>query len=685
MNSHFSNTLAPYPPFQTERIPSLRRLPFIQSSIDSAPLSRKTRPTEVNAASVSNTKGKPKSKRLKLRTDKLAILTRHVNIHDIDVVGYRDGACYAPPKNIQQDLERLFRKIDSISSHKDAVVREISQELEFEYHHLDKDEDFEKIKNELEPLTKINEGVNNEIFFYVQDVDKVVRISGSATKSAQKLFEDIAIQNILSSKLRLAPKIQKVFTTNKKSLVIMEKIQGITLEDWSCKKKHSLSEHLRMTITTLKATYQMHELGIIHGDLHTQNVMIIPKTRSVVFIDFETSHYKPEAIYSYPKKECSERFYKVIPYMIIGTPIYNQGTLSEMPNSNNLVQEMMNEFPEVNRPEDLEIQLCLKDIVDMYIDEKSSKNKDHGPPFIKKLEDIHQRLSRRLKYYPTNDTSKKTETLQKFRETTLQKSGIDYEYLKNTDACEVFLQKFSRLELVSTNGYSYTYKCQDLPYLEIILTVPDLSTLKPQQLQSYEIQNIIARDLNSATSIKKIIESENSSIILVEKQKGEPLEKWLQEDPRSLQKCLYVAKNYLKLLKSLHERGIQHGRIGIKNLMINPETLDIQFLSLEFIRYYEKENTLENDSKTSAELVTKLLSVIDIYIAYAKKDSMAENMESTFPSMISKIPHLKEWFTKLSEEIIKAWKNDNSIEGWDKLILIIEKFLKENETQLATH
>jgi tRNA A-37 threonylcarbamoyl transferase component Bud32 len=93
------------------------------------------------------------------------------------------------------------------------------------------------------------------------------------------------------NKYAFSPKVYEImfifneFTNELYSLIVMEHIQGITLQKYK-DKKGKLDVHDKQKIND-KIT-KLHKLGIYHSDLHFENIIAVKKGKNYdfIFIDF---------------------------------------------------------------------------------------------------------------------------------------------------------------------------------------------------------------------------------------------------------------------------------------------------------------------------------------------------------------------------------------------------------------
>jgi predicted Ser/Thr protein kinase len=92
----------------------------------------------------------------------------------------------------------------------------------------------------------------------------------------------------------VAPKVHAAWLVDglERGCVVMERIRGVTLREWQ--KSHQLTNvHLMELISNVKL---MHHAGVVHGDLHQDNVMVVSDASDSVrfrIIDFGEAELTP--------------------------------------------------------------------------------------------------------------------------------------------------------------------------------------------------------------------------------------------------------------------------------------------------------------------------------------------------------------------------------------------------------
>jgi tRNA A-37 threonylcarbamoyl transferase component Bud32 len=103
-------------------------------------------------------------------------------------------------------------------------------------------------------------------------------------------FEKESYNQMIAAGHGLAPTIHEIWNCKNKVMLIMDRINGITLQGFLEEVKIDDSIKSRIIKKVLEAIKSLHSIGIMHGDLHSQNIMVM-KDESIIFIDFGHSVY----------------------------------------------------------------------------------------------------------------------------------------------------------------------------------------------------------------------------------------------------------------------------------------------------------------------------------------------------------------------------------------------------------
>jgi len=160
------------------------------------------------------------------------------------------------------------------------------------------DDDSVKTSEKMEVL---GENQNVEIFkgfYYKLEIDCVVKCLKNDDKYQFELFLN---EMFVLSKIKSHPNIVNLigFVVSPSLKIITKYIDGKTLETTILGKMH-----IDLNTLVLHSKYisfgmaHLHELGIIHGDLSVNNVMLDSKTGTLKIIDFGLSEFESEKRYT---------------------------------------------------------------------------------------------------------------------------------------------------------------------------------------------------------------------------------------------------------------------------------------------------------------------------------------------------------------------------------------------------
>lgn len=144
------------------------------------------------------------------------------------------------------------------------------------------EEKYTLVKNS--PYGKVYESKN-----YYKKVYKIPDIVEDNSYYINK-YDNIAKSMIFLTKKMpdYIPKVVNIIYTTEDTTIIMEKIEGITLNDLLLKKEqYKLRDINRIVISLISAVIALHDLGYCHNDLNHYNI-IIRTDFSAVLIDFDT-------------------------------------------------------------------------------------------------------------------------------------------------------------------------------------------------------------------------------------------------------------------------------------------------------------------------------------------------------------------------------------------------------------
>ena len=111
-------------------------------------------------------------------------------------------------------------------------------------------------------------------------------------RDSSEKVQPFILQEFLANRLGIAPHIHKMIQSGNRNFIVMDKVEGVTLREWSVSRAHSFRDRLEVLLMIFKKTQLMNQLGIIHNDINALNVMIENETNRAIFVDFDQSQWK---------------------------------------------------------------------------------------------------------------------------------------------------------------------------------------------------------------------------------------------------------------------------------------------------------------------------------------------------------------------------------------------------------
>jgi len=206
-----------------------------------------------------------------------------------------------------QDIEKVNPKINFLyqmfdKHYKDksfiSELKSLLNKYKLSLHSLAFIEEIDYIKNfGYKQIKEIGKGGYGTVYFgkknakkYAIKMQRFDNIYGNLEEFLQSNINEYNKLKKLG-KYSLSPKVYEImfifneFTMQLYSLIVMEHIQGITLQKYKDKKgKLSNDDKNKLNNKIIK----LHKLGIYHSDLHLNNIMVIKKAKNYdfIFIDF---------------------------------------------------------------------------------------------------------------------------------------------------------------------------------------------------------------------------------------------------------------------------------------------------------------------------------------------------------------------------------------------------------------
>ena len=306
-----------------------------------------------------------------------------------------------------KDIRQLFETIAKYETFPRDDLSEILRKVGIDYAYIPEEVNTETLEVILGPLERINGGEMSDIYASKTMPNKLIRVQDILLEithgfsrtvvhfTPEKIATAMASQNLLSFH-KIAPKVHRVIEYANKYVMVMDKVDGITYETFELAEV-PLLKRIRVIINLMKNLHKMHEMGIAHLDLHSNNVIVNPETGESRFIDFDCASYQhttyAEKYMSYPPKE-------KINYRIL------QGLLGRMIFTTEAARILAIRHPEIGHSDDpdiVELVKIAKGFIGSYTcveeiirDLLNWGTLDITPEIIEKLETIYTSLSARL-------------------------------------------------------------------------------------------------------------------------------------------------------------------------------------------------------------------------------------------------------------------------------------------------
>lgn len=150
----------------------------------------------------------------------------------------------------------------------------------------------------------IGEGASSKVYICAEDATKVIKVIKGypfrrkcSTVGTNTCDEEAFVSNVAATnEPSLAPRCYRTRVWWNTSYILMDKVEGRTLFQESSNSANSNNTIVQpsLDIAVSDAIDQLHDLGIEHGDLHYENIMVqqIGKKWQVKFIDFGSSVWR---------------------------------------------------------------------------------------------------------------------------------------------------------------------------------------------------------------------------------------------------------------------------------------------------------------------------------------------------------------------------------------------------------
>ena len=158
----------------------------------------------------------------------------------------------------------------------------------------------ELINEKFGPCKRINGGTNGTIYTTPNNPHIVIKALHISHLTLEKNYlnreEDIHevirkglyCQSLIKQEYGFAPLIQSVIISNRDYYIVMDKIEGMNLREFFAKNPKTILKITPVVLNIMTKLQHIHKLGITHGDIKQENIMIKDDNEDdVIFIDFD--------------------------------------------------------------------------------------------------------------------------------------------------------------------------------------------------------------------------------------------------------------------------------------------------------------------------------------------------------------------------------------------------------------
>ena len=152
---------------------------------------------------------------------------------------------------------------------------------------------------------------------------------------------------------------------------------------------------------------------------------------------------------------------------------------------------------------------------------------------------------------------------------------------------------------------------------------------------SVECQNLAAHKLRISPRIHYVIRKDRSYFIVMDKIEGENLHNLVQKHNMRFNVKLQIALDIIKKIVGLHELGISHGDLGLKNIMLKKGSLDTAIIDYDFCRKKKGDSSMEYEFRSDIKILAEAL--YNLFIGSNDTATFSEMGECEPETIVKKI------------------------------------------------
>lgn len=168
------------------------------------------------------------------------------------------------------------------------------------------------------------------------------------------ILDGFLYQELIARKLSCAPHVHKVIRAAGKYFIVMDKVDGCTVNEWKSSEKHSLNKILRTFLSILKTIQSINKLGIVHSDLGFENIMI-DKVGNPIFIDFDDVSEIEKKTFANPSITVSATFF----YMLVEEKFQTLCSFSKKRKLDEFIRERISLFNSDQKNSEVDVAISI--------------------------------------------------------------------------------------------------------------------------------------------------------------------------------------------------------------------------------------------------------------------------------------------------------------------------------------
>ena len=594
----------------------------------------------------------------------------------------------------EEDIQPIFQSlIETLQSDREALKSALKK-VGIVYQYLLEEDNVDAILKKLGSHTEVASGRWSTVYFSPKYKGYILKKTGVESQIQENVGIVLGCQNIVGKRLNKAPIIHHVIESKTEYLMIMDEISALTINEWASMGGLSLKDRLLVGLNVLKSVHEMHKLGIIHKDLHKDNVLVEKATGDIYFIDFDQARYTKVNYPSMRENRAVKKYVELLDYsqlvleILVGTTVKLYVHSSD---KEKITEILFEKFSGIIRrsPSIKEPIKALSDIVSSLLDLSTSQTiketeSAHETRLIEQLEHLLAKEIERIERVGSHERCEGAGVLQRVHKLVQNQTSVAFSRLVSEDAFEKINSESGALTLIRKSRLFRDYITPHLPNQVIHVQKRNPYIDVNQLALSIECQNKVSKELGCATEIYQAIVSEKTIVTIAEQMTGMSLSDWIQQPSLSLRDRINVSANLISTLQSIRQLGILHGRLSTDAFWVEKERLTVNVGAFDHAKYFEeflqeKKESLEaysnvmSDSNQMANILIEILNRwshkhLSYPINSAPDPSILyEHLTEDYLPIVEGSIELKERMMFYATTISKLWVAQEDLAIWEEM------------------